>query len=79
MEDTICITLTLTRIEACNLLDNARLIHAAQFKKYWDEDRFSSIPITERRPAMHAVIPSMAAQQQLITALSDGIWGKAHR
>ncbi|MEO3725754.1 hypothetical protein ABHN98_14510 [Pseudomonas syringae] len=76
MEDTLCVTLTLTRIEACGLLDNARLLQVGLFKKHWDEERFSSVPITERRSALHAAIPAMAAQQQLITALSACIWAK---
>lgn len=76
MQDIIYVTLTLTRIEACGLLDNARLLQVAQFKKHWDEERFSSIPITERRHALHAAIPEMSAQQQLITVLSACIWAK---
>jgi hypothetical protein len=79
MEDTVCVTLTLTRIEACRLLDNARLLQVAQFKKHWDDERFSSIPITERRAALYAAIPAMSAQQQLITVLACSIWAKNRR
>ncbi|RON62034.1 hypothetical protein BK669_19005 [Pseudomonas fluorescens] len=79
MEDIISVTLTLTRIEACRLLDNARLLQVAQFKKHWDDERFSSIPVSERRPALYTAIPAMSAQQQLITVLSCGIWAKNRR
>ncbi|UUT14498.1 hypothetical protein NQ186_10010 [Pseudomonas zeae] len=79
MEDSICINVTLSRIEACLLVDDLRLLHAGYFKKHWDEQRFSAIPIEHRKNAMLAAIPSMAAQQQLITTLTESIWRRTNR
>jgi hypothetical protein len=74
MEDSICINLTLSRIEACKLLDDIRDLYAALHQKHWDEDRFSLIPIEHRLNAMLAAIPSLKVKQQLITSLSEEIW-----
>lgn len=74
MEDSICINLTLSRIVACQLLDDIRDMYAAEHKKHWDEELFSLIPIEHRLNAMLAALPSLKAKQTLMTALTEEIW-----